>query len=123
MSLQLRKLTLQTIPELEPRVALLFEKLCRLIAEDCMDRPTEKKARKVVLQITCVPVVRTLREKGDLPECDLVRCQISAKHTIPTHSSTELDLDVNSAGFRFNADFPDAIDQRPLPFTRDADGE
>jgi len=80
-------------------------------AADCVARPFEKGARKVKLEFTITPAPdddEQILERADV--------RIECKSSVPTYKSRKYEMRVGKAGFKFNSDFPDKLDQAPLPF-------
>lgn len=85
-------------------------------AQDLINRPGDKTARKVNLEFTIKPILDV-----DTGECDGSTIEIEAKSKMPVHRSKPYQMLVNNKGFTFNRDFPDSADQAPL--FRDGDDE
>jgi hypothetical protein len=92
------------------KIDLLLRRHIARIAMDCMDRPGDKSPRKVSLEFSCVPI------PDDDGSCESVRVEIEAKSKVPTHRSKPYHMRVTKGGLLFNQDFPEDLDQQPLPY-------
>ncbi len=92
----------------DERIAKLLRLHLQKIAQDCMDRPGDPAKRKVTLEFIAEPV---LDEHG---QCETVKLEIECKSKVPTFRSKKFEMRVTKAGFLFNKDFPDDIDQPAL---------
>ncbi|ODA28055.1 hypothetical protein [Planctopirus hydrillae] len=80
------------------------------LAQDCTHRPYDKTSRKVTMDFHIKPVMGA---DGQLEE---VGVEIEVKSKTPVHRSKRYAMRVVQGGLAFNADFPDSVDQAPLPF-------
>jgi hypothetical protein len=98
-----------------------FQRHLARAAVDCMDRPTDSKPRKVLLQIDLVPV---MEQDGD---CTEVAAQIQVVSKVPAHRTKVYSLGLRRNGaLVFNEDSPTNIDQTTIfdseePGSRDDD--
>lgn len=91
---QLQKLSLAALGEIDDgRLATAFDQAIKRAADDCNDRPGEKRKRCVVLQIEFEPV---LDQDG---VCDSVKSAVQIKDTIPTRKSRSYDFGLRKGGF------------------------
>lgn len=91
------------------KAAVAFDRLLQRMIEDCHDRPSDKKARKVTLQIEIVPV----------PEadgtCDNVEVVIQALARAPSMKSRALSMGLRgSKSIVYSEDRLDDVDQPSL---------
>jgi len=87
------ELSLTSLEELDDgRVSKAFQHELKRAVQDCIDRPGDKKPRKVVLELELVPVVNT--ENG-LLECEGADGEFTIKSKVPTRRSKKY-------GFRAN---------------------
>lgn len=93
----------------EGKIAKLLKRHLTQVAQDCVNRPADDSARKVMLQFEFRPIL-----DPDTRECDLVKCEIECKSKVPTFRSKKYEMRVHRSGFAFNADFPDDLDQPSL---------
>jgi hypothetical protein len=110
----LMHLTLQTIHDLDPRVAAMVESHLATLARDCISRPTDKKPRRLTLQISAKPIPLVDPNDGRNVDCETVEIEIAAKITIPNHRSRDFRMNVTRGGFSFNPDSPDNPNQSTL---------
>ncbi|MEM8876026.1 MAG: hypothetical protein AAGD32_17410 [Planctomycetota bacterium] len=68
-----------------------FKQQIRRIVEHCKDMPLLDKERKVVLEISAVPVVDT---SSHTPRCDQVKASLKLKATLPPLPLRTLDVQV-----------------------------
>lgn len=88
------------------KLDLLLRNHLALIARDCINRPHEKKRRKVTLVFQAVP---------DLDgEACTVKLNVQCRSRVPDFQSREYEMRPANNGFHFNRDFPDSLDQQPL---------
>lgn len=104
----LHLLTLESLRSLDMgKAAEAFNVHLRRAAIDCLDRPGDDKARKVVLEVELKP------DPEPDGSCDRVHLQIKASSAVPKHQTR-----VYSAGLRangalvFNEDALDNVDQQ-----------
>lgn len=104
------QLNFENLVELdEGRINRLLMRHIQRISQDCMDRPTDKTKRKVILEFTAEPVY-----DPDTRECESVKVEIECKSKVPVFRSKTFQMRVTKAGLRFNPDFPDQLDQPSL---------
>lgn len=104
------QLTIGSLEELhDGRLAAAFLLHLKRLIQDCHDRPGEKKARKMAMQITVTPVV----EVGDsIVECIGADAEFTFKSAIPDHRSKAINLRTNKNGqASFSAESEDNADQ------------
>ena len=102
MAVQLEQLTLATLETLDPKIELLFQKQLQLITNDCMNRPNEKKKRKLIFEMEFEPV-----PCPDSGECEEVKVSIDGKSSLPPFRTREFPMRPSKAGLRFDAQVPD----------------
>ena len=100
-------LNLRTLAELDlGKGAEAFQRLLKRAVEDCMDRPGDKTARKVALEIHIVPI---MEQGGD---CTEVAAEIHCTAKVPTYRTKPYSMGVRKGGHLvFNPDSPDNINQ------------
>lgn len=105
--MSVRLLNLQSLAELDlGKGAEAFQVLLKRAVEDCMDRPGDKTARKVALEIHIVPV---MEQGGD---CTEVSAEIHCTARVPTYRTKPYSMGVRKGGMLvFNPDSPDNINQ------------
>lgn len=103
------QLTIETLAELDNGIvsAQVIRHLQRL-AHDCMDRPGDKTKRKATLEFSFEPVCD---QSG---QADSVNCTVEIKSKIPVHRSKSYEMGLSKAGFVFNRDVPDSLNQGVL---------
>ena len=93
----------------EGRINKLLLHHLQRIAHDCLSRPADKTARKVILEFAAKPIL-----DPDDGSCEAVKFEIEARSKVPVYRSRQYEMRVTNKGFLFNRDFPDAVDQQPL---------
>lgn len=109
MALDLTRLTFASLGELDGTLEALLQKHLAGIANDCINRPEDSTARKVVIEFAFVP-----KFNAQTRDCDDVDTTVEVKSKVPVYRTPSYRLRVNRSGFAFNADFPDAPDQQSL---------
>lgn len=106
----IQQFTLDNLKDLDGgKAAAAFETHVRRAAMDCMDRPGDGKARKVILEVTLSPV---MDPAGD---CTEVEAQIHAKSTVPPHRTKPYSFGLRRNGVLvFNPDSVENVDQATL---------
>ena len=102
--------TLKNLEDLDGgKGAVAFEQHVRRAALDCMDRPGDKAARKVVLEVTLIPVM----EAGG--DCTTVDAQIKVSSAVPKHQTKPYSFGLRRGGMLvFNPDSVDNVNQTTL---------
>lgn len=113
----IHQLKLESLKDLDAGKAVIaFERHLTRAANDCADRPGDRKPRKVILEINLTPVL-----DEDL-DCTEVKAQIQVTSKVPVHRTKVYSLGMRRNGILvFNEDSPEAIDQTTL--LPDDDGE
>ena len=111
MANRLKQLSLDTLGEMGLGItSKMLEKHIRRAAVDCNERPSDKTARKVTLELQFVPVVCT--EDGS---CEMVEVSCVCKSRTPDHKSRRFAMKVQANGtLLFNPDSPDNPFQETL---------
>lgn len=92
------------------RIAAAVELEMKKAIEDCRDRPTEERARKVTLEVSLVPTVYD--GTGDL---ETINMTFQCKHTIPTRKSRSYNVGVQKSGKLVYSEYaPDNVHQRTI---------
>jgi hypothetical protein len=101
----LQRLSLETIKSLDGGAALeTFQNAVQRAVRDCMERPGDKRARKVVLQLALTPVPQI---DGNTIDCDGAKGVFQCRVKIPDWETREVDFGVqNSGDLIFNPDSP-----------------
>jgi hypothetical protein len=101
----LQRLSLESIKELDGGAAMhTFQDAVQRAVKDCIERPGDKRARKVVLQLALVPVPMIT---GNTIDCDGAKGAFQCKVKIPDWETREVDFGVqNSGDLIFNPDSP-----------------
>jgi hypothetical protein len=118
MATQIKQFGFSELAELDGgRVRIAMDQLLKMAALDCEDRPGEKKARKLTLQLELKPV---LDQDG---MCEDVKCTVQMKSSLPTRKTREYGFGLRRGGMlTFNPEAPDAHDQGTFDF-KDKDKE
>jgi hypothetical protein len=86
-----------------------FQLHLRRLAQDCLDRPAESKARTLTMQVGVVPVT-----EGD-GTCERVRLQIHFTSAVPKHRTRVYDMALRkNATLVFSEDSPENFDQTTI---------
>jgi hypothetical protein len=103
--MSLQRLTLETIKDLDSGIAMeTFQTAVQRAVKDCMDRPGDKRARKVVLQFAITPVATI---SGNQIDCEGAKGVFQCKTKIPDYETREVDFGVQQSGdLIFNPDSP-----------------
>lgn len=101
----LKRLSLDSLRELDSGLAVeTFQQAVQRAVKDCLDRPAEKKARKVILQMTIVPVPVI---NGNTIDCDGVKGAFQCRCKVPDVELQQIDFGVQKDGnLIFNPDSP-----------------
>lgn len=121
MELNLVELNLATIEQLQD--GAIFQQVQKLIAQavtDCENRISEKRPRKIVLQLEIEPMTRSeeIDETHSRRVLDGVKLRLQMDIKCPTRKTIEFDCGVGDGHvLLFNPDNPHNHRQAPLPFT------
>lgn len=121
MEINLIELDLTTLKELQN--GAVFQQVQRLIAAavtDCENRPSEKRPRKVILQLELEPTTRVeeVDERNHRVVLDGIKLNLQMDIKCPTRKSIQFDCGVGSGHtLLFNPDSPHNHKQAPLPLT------
>ena len=101
----LKVLTLDTIKDLDlGRVGVGFSRLLEQAVRDCMDRPADERARKLILQISLRPKSEIV---GQTVSCEGAAGVAQLRLKLPDYESQEVDFGVKQNGrLVFNEDSP-----------------
>jgi len=102
-----KQFTLENLKDLDGgKAAVAFLQHVSRAANDCSDRPGDKTARKVTMEITLLPVM----EPGG--DCTEVAAQIRVSSTVPKHQTKAYSFGLRRGGILvFNEDAPDNVNQ------------
>lgn len=90
---ELKELTLATLAEIDGgRLAIAFKQALARCATDCDDRPGEKKARTVTVQVSVEPV---LDQDGMCEDCDV---QVTIADSVPKRKSKAYNCSLRKGG-------------------------
>ena len=117
---QLLRLSLQNISQLDSGLAMeMFQGNLRRAVKDCLDRPTDRRARKVTLQVNLTPVTEI---RGNIVDCDGAKGVFLCKAKLPDFESREVDFGVQQSGeLLFNPDSPQ--NHKQMTLLDDGDGD
>lgn len=101
----LQRFSLASMSQLDGGMAVeTFQDAVQRAVKDCIERPGDKRARKVVFQLTIVPVPIIT---GNTIDCDGAKGTFQCKVKIPDWETREVDFGVqNSGDLIFNPDSP-----------------
>lgn len=104
--MSLTALSLETLPQLDEKIAEAFRRHLERAAHDCYDRPADGKPRKVTLEVGLVPVI-----ESDLT-CKEVKLQAMVTSAVPKHKTKVLSVGLRpNAALVFNPDSLENVDQ------------
>jgi len=114
----LKRLTLETIKDLDSGIAMeTFSIAVQRAVKDCLDRPGDKRARKVMLSLNITPKAVVTNNTID---CEGARGIFQCKVKIPDWETREVDFGVQQDGnLIFNPDSP--TDHRQMTLIDDPD--
>lgn len=99
----LQKFDLAALADIDGgRIALAFEQALRRCAQDCDDRPGEKKPRTLTLQLSVKPVID---QDGMCEDCDVV---VTVADNVPKRKSKSYNCSLRKGGHL--AYHPDSLD-------------
>ena len=98
------------------KLAAAFDHHLRLAFEDVNDRPGEKKARKVTLQVEVVPIVH---QDGATTDCQILA---QVKSTVPTHVTAPVTCQLRQSQKGSMAVWNDLAEDNPDQMTIDEIG-
>ncbi len=94
MSQQLLKL--ETLSALaHGKVGVAFDREIKRLVRDCIDRPSDDRARVVTLQITVTP---TAVVDGQSVTCEGAKAVAKVRSKVPDYETQEIDLGVRENG-------------------------
>ena len=104
------QMTIGSLEELDDgRMAAAFLLHLKRLIQDCHDRPTEKKPRKLLMEMTLKPVIES---DGGIVECEGANTDFKFRSKIPDHCSKTYSLRTNKNGqASFSSESPDNADQ------------
>jgi len=112
-------LTSETLHQLDRgKFSATLEAALQRVVQDCIDRPTDDRTRKVIVQFDVVP---TYEEEDRVVYCDGAKAKYQVRARLPDWESKQLDFGVQRDGkLLFNEDAPDNHRQSTMEF-EDAD--
>ena len=117
---ELYELSGENIPELDQgRLAAAFDQILEIIGKDCIDRPTDARARKLTLTFSVVPKTEYDDETRSVQITGTeVDYEMGCK--LPSKASKKLGLGIQSNGkMIFNVNSPEDHRVQSLPFPPD----
>lgn len=94
MALQLLKL--ETLSELaHGKVGVAFDREIKRMVRDCIDRPSDDRARTITLTMTLTP---TAVVDGQSVTCEGAKAIAKVKSKVPDYETQEIDLGVRENG-------------------------
>lgn len=105
VAVHLQRLTLEAMSNLDYGKAMIaFQRQLERAAHDCIDRPGDKRARKVTLQFNIVPVPQI---DGNTINCDSVKGTFTIRCKVPDYETDAVDFGISRDGsLVFNPDSP-----------------
>ena len=102
------QLNLENLAELDDgRVAIAFGQALKRAADDCIDRPGDKKARVISLEAHVIPVI-----DADTGQCEGAHIEFQIKHKLPVRKSKTYSFEIKKGGHLwFSSESPDDVDQ------------
>lgn len=100
------KLELTNLNELDDRITVAFGVAIQQAVNDCMDRPGDKNARTINLEMKITPVI------GEEGQCDGAEGEFQIKTKVPARKSKTYSFSTNRKGHLiFSSNSPDNVDQ------------
>jgi hypothetical protein len=101
----LQRFSLSKLSDLDGGRAIeTFQNALKVAVKDCLDRPGDKRPRKVVLQMTLKPVARI---DGATIDCDGADANFQCKTMLPHYETPNVNFGVQQSGdLIFNPDSP-----------------
>lgn len=111
----LKELNLATISDVDfGKADKAFQMALKRVVADCIDRPADKRVRKVTLQITLKPVVDII---DNLVTCEGASGAFQVRAKMPDYETGEVDFGVkNNGSLFFNPESPRNHRQECLEF-------
>lgn len=102
-------LTLEQLAKIDNgKVAAVFQQELRRVVNDCVDRPTDNKPRKVNMTVSVAP-----QESDGV--CATVEMEVVVKSSVPDRRTRPYQLEVHARGdVMLNDASPDDVRQRTL---------
>ena len=92
----LTELNLDTLKDLAGgQVAVAFQRLVNQAVKDCVDRPGDKRMRKITLQLSVAPVAQIFE---NTISCEGAKGTVQARLKLPDYETTTLDFGVQQNG-------------------------
>lgn len=114
-----QELTLGSLDELDGgKIGRLVKNHLRRAADDCYDRPSDDRARKVTIEIELVPI-----DDGH-GSAESVKTRVKCVCKVPHHQSRPYEMRIanRGSGLLFNSGAPDNLAQHTMAFEGD-DGD
>lgn len=113
---KLKRLTLKTMEQLDYGKAMIaFQRQLERAVHDCIDRPGDKRARKITLQFNVVPIPEI---DGNTIHCDSAKGTFTIRCKVPDYETSIVDFGITREGdLVFNPDSP--ADHRQETFLDD----
>lgn len=93
---KLQRLTLSTMEDLDYGKAMqAFQELLRQAVQDCINRPGDKRVRKIILQFNLVPVAEI---SGNTIDCDSAKGSFTVRFKPPDYETSVVDFGVRNNG-------------------------
>lgn len=104
------ELDLRSLENLDDgRVSVAFAHELKRAVQDCMDRPGDKKPRKVTLEFSLTPVCSA---EGGVVEMEGADGDFTIKSKVPERKSKTYSFRANKRGqLAFASESPDSVDQ------------
>ena len=104
------ELSLTSLTDLDDgRVSKAFQHELKRAVQDCMDRPADKNARTITLELNITPVVST---DSGIIECEGAHGEFSIKSKVPTRKSKTYEFRANKNGqLAYSTNSPESADQ------------
>jgi len=118
--MSLKVLNLDTLKDLDlGRVGVGFGRLLEQAVRDCLDRPSDKRARKLTLQLAIKPKAEIV---GNSISCEGASGVAQLKLKLPDYETQEVDFGVRENGrLVFSEDSPTNHRQATLGFGEEDD--
>lgn len=104
------QLSLKSLNDLDNgRVSLAFMQELKRCVDDCMDRPGDKSARTITLELKLEPVI------GEGGECEGADGEFSIKSKVPQRRSKTYSFRTNKSGhLAYSSESPENVNQTTI---------
>jgi hypothetical protein len=121
MSNELFQLTASTLAKLDRGAAAkALDTAIAAAVHDCLDRPTDERARKITLTLELAPIKEVI---GNVISCEGASGKFKVRYRQPDWESLKLDFGVRENGMLVFAEMSPANHQQPTLFDREEEDD